>query len=102
MPYVADDAGLHAAAAADYFRPKLHLTSSISKGLQPHYGVITGGEADERGHADIEWIVVLDVFVAAQGVNYPGIQPARDSQHLVMRRRSRRRTDEWRVRHRSA
>ena len=49
-----------------------------------HRGV-AGREADQPGHADIVWIVVFDMLLAAQGVNDRRLQLAGKRQKLRVR-----------------
>ena len=55
---------------------------SISSRSQSMHRVVAGREPEQPGHADIERIVVLDVFLAAQGVHDRRLQPRRRARSI--------------------
>ena len=45
------------------------VCSEHEERIAGHHRLVARGETDETGHADIVWIIVLDMLLAAQGVN---------------------------------
>ncbi len=55
-----------------FFRVEVAVRKAAAKDHQRvagQHGVVTGAETDQAGHADIERVVVLNVLLAAQGMN---------------------------------
>ncbi len=97
---VADDAEVDAAAVAQGFGPQVDLDDARilriertvwevraqeQKGVAALHGCVAGGEPHQAGHADIIRIVVLEVFLAAEGVHDWCLQYPSQLDHLVMR-----------------
>ena len=49
-----------------------------------HHRLVSRGKAHETGHADIEWIIVFDVLLAAQRMHDRRLDPSGESDDLVM------------------
>src|SRR5215470_11972927 len=50
-----------------------------------HHGVVAGREAEETGHAHVEWVVVLDELLPPQRVHDGRVHSARERDQLRVR-----------------
>ena len=106
---VADEAEIEPGAAAEVLAAQIDLRdlglgrvelpigeirAQHQQQVAVEHRVVAGREADQAGHADVERIVVLDIFLAAQGVDDRRLERVGQREHLHRaRRRSRRRRE---------
>ncbi len=100
--HVAHNTEIDRRAAADLFGPYIHLCDAYSRttrieltirkigaehqqNVAIEHGVVARREPDQPGHADVKWIVPLDMFLAAERMYDGGLQAIGQRKDFIMR-----------------